>query len=60
MLGFTTVIIAAGMEIYGAKVAGLWAYTGGNWPYLLWVTYFFIGMFGYALVEAIDRGFKKI
>lgn len=42
------------MEFFAVST-GLWTYTPGNWPVILWPTYFAAILFGYQLLRAIER-----
>ena len=41
------------MEFFAVS-AGLWSYTSGNWPVILWPTYFAAILFGYQLLRSIE------
>lgn len=41
------------MEFFAVST-GLWNYTPGNWPVILWPTYFAAILFGYQLLRAIE------
>ncbi|XHH10466.1 MAG: hypothetical protein ACFCUE_07515 [Candidatus Bathyarchaeia archaeon] len=41
------------MEFF-AVTTGLWNYTPGNWPVILWPTYFAAILFGYQLLRSIE------
>ena len=41
------------MEFY-AVYTDLWSYTPGNWPVILWPTYFAAILFGYQLLRTIE------
>jgi hypothetical protein len=53
-LGFGGMISLALME-YFAVSTGLWNYTPGNWPIILWPTYFAAILFGYQLLRSVER-----
>jgi hypothetical protein len=42
------------MEFFAVST-GLWNYTPGNWPVMLWPTYFAAILFGYQLLRSIER-----
>jgi hypothetical protein len=44
------------MEFFAVST-GLWNYTPGNWPIILWPTYFAAILFGYQLLRSIERLF---
>ncbi len=41
------------MELFAVS-QGLWNYTSGNWPVILWPTYFAAILFGYQLLRSIE------
>ena len=41
------------MEFFAVS-NGLWSYTPGNWPVILWPTYFTAILFGYQLLRSIE------
>ena len=41
------------MEFFAVS-RGLWSYTPGNWPVILWPTYFAGILFGYQLLRSIE------
>jgi hypothetical protein len=41
------------MELFAVST-GLWNYTPGNWPVILWPTYFAAILFGYQLLRSIE------
>jgi hypothetical protein len=41
------------MEFFAVSM-GLWNYTPGNWPVILWPTYFVAILFGYQMLRAIE------
>jgi len=45
------------MEIFASSV-NLWHYVPGNWPIILWPTYFVAALFGYQLVRLVERLFS--
>jgi hypothetical protein len=44
------------MEFFAVST-GLWSYTPGNWPVILWPTYFVAILFGYQLLRSIESLF---
>jgi hypothetical protein len=48
-------MIAMGMMEFFAVSTGLWNYTPGNWPVILWPTYFVAILFGYQLLRSVER-----
>lgn len=46
------------MELFAVSI-GLWDYTPGNWPIILWPTYFAAILFGYQLLRSIEALLKK-
>lgn len=53
-LAFGGMISLALMEFFAVST-GLWNYTPGNWPIILWPTYFAAILFGYQLLRSIER-----
>jgi hypothetical protein len=53
--GLTAMII---MELFAVSI-GLWDYIPGNWPVILWPTYFAAILFGYQLLRAIEMLLKR-
>ena len=45
------------MEIF-ATSTNLWHYTPGNWPIILWPTYFMAILFGYQLLRFVEGLFS--
>jgi len=41
------------MEFFGTSV-NLWHYVPGNWPVILWPTYFVAVLFGYQLLRLVE------
>jgi hypothetical protein len=41
------------MEVF-ATTSNLWSYIPGNWPVILWPTYFVAILFGYQLLRFIE------
>ena len=54
MLALGGMISLALMEFFAVST-GLWNYTPGNWPVILWPTYFAAILFGYQLLRTIER-----
>ena len=52
-LAFGGMFSLALMEFFAVSV-GLWSYTSGNWPVILWPTYFVAILFGYQLLRSIE------
>jgi hypothetical protein len=52
-LAFGGMISLAMMEFFAVST-GLWNYTPGNWPVILWPTYFAAILFGYQLLRSIE------
>jgi hypothetical protein len=52
-LAFGGMISMAMMEFFAVST-GLWNYTPGNWPVILWPTYFVAILFGYQLLRSIE------
>jgi hypothetical protein len=55
-LAFGGMLSLALMEFFAVST-GLWNYTPGNWPVILWPTYFAAILFGYQLLRSIERLF---
>jgi hypothetical protein len=53
-LAFGGMISLALMEVFAVST-GLWNYTPGNWPVILWPTYFVAILFGYQMLRSIER-----
>jgi len=47
-------MISLAMMEFFAVSTGLWSYTPGNWPIILWPTYFVAILFGYQLLRSIE------
>jgi len=54
LLALGGMISLALMEFFAVST-GLWTYTPGNWPIILWPTYFAAILFGYQLLRTIER-----
>lgn len=52
-----SVLFSLGIEILAVGM-NLWNYTGGNWPVILWVTYFFSGLMAFQIVKFITEKVK--
>lgn len=52
-LAFGGMVALALMELFAVST-GLWSYTPGNWPIILWPTYFVAILFGYQLLRSIE------
>jgi len=48
--GMTSMVL---MELFAVST-GLWNYTPGNWPVILWPTYFAGILFGYQLLRTVE------
>jgi hypothetical protein len=46
------------MEFFAVST-NLWNYTSGNWPVILWPTYFTAILFGYQLLRSIEGLLRK-
>jgi hypothetical protein len=58
MFGALGTVLGIGVEALAA-VMGLWLYTGGNWPVILWAAYFVASMVWhqlYRLFESMRSG----
>jgi hypothetical protein len=44
---------------YFAVSMGLWSYTPGNWPVILWPTYLVAILFGYQLLRFIEASLRR-
>jgi len=53
LLALGGMIAMALMELFAVS-QGLWNYTPGNWPVILWPTYFAGILFGYQLLRSIE------
>lgn len=53
LLGSCTLI---SMEIFATSM-NLWNYVPGNWPVMLWPTYFVAILFGYQLLRFVEGSF---
>jgi hypothetical protein len=53
LLALGGMISLALMEFFAVST-GLWNYTPGNWPVILWPTYFAAILFGYQLLRSIE------
>ena len=51
LIGFS---LAVCIEIIGIGT-NLWAYTGGNWPLILWPTYLIYSMTFYQIVKVVEK-----
>ena len=52
-LAFGGMVTLAMMEFFAVST-GLWNYTSGNWPIILWPTYFAGILFGYQLLRSVE------
>jgi len=53
-LGIITVIVGFLIE-YVAVFLGLWNYVPGNWPVVLWIGYFGVGLAGYQISKKLEE-----
>jgi hypothetical protein len=53
-LAFGGMISLSLMEFFAVSM-GLWNYTPGNWPVILWPTYFVAILFGYQMLRSIEH-----
>jgi hypothetical protein len=51
-------VALAFMELFAVSM-NLWQYTPGNWPVILWPTYFAAILFGYQLLRVIEGLFRR-
>ena len=58
IMGLFVMIIAVMAEIIGIGL-NLWSYTPGNWPVLLWPSYFVYGMLAYSFFKIIEKKISK-
>ena len=56
-MGLLMIVVAFVVEIIGIGL-NLWTYTTGNWPLLLWPTYFVYGLLAYSLFKIVERKVK--
>jgi drug/metabolite transporter (DMT)-like permease len=54
LLALGGMVAMAMMELFAVST-GLWNYTPGNWPVILWPTYFAGILFGYQLLRSVER-----
>jgi len=54
LLALGGMLALALMEFFAVSM-NLWSYTPGNWPAILWPTYFVAILFGYQLLRSIER-----
>jgi hypothetical protein len=57
-LGISGTFALGLMEFYAVST-NLWNYTPGNWPVILWPTYFAGILFGYQLLRSIEGFFQS-
>jgi len=53
LLALSGMFALALMELFAVST-NLWTYTPGNWPVILWPTYFAAILFGYQLLRSIE------
>ena len=54
LTGVFGTIALASMEVFAVST-NLWNYTPGNWPVILWPTYFAAILFGYQLLRVVEK-----
>jgi len=57
----TVGLITLALSFFIENVAvsqGIWNYAPGNWPVILWPSYFLSGMAAYQIVKIVDRKIK--
>lgn len=52
-------LIALGLMEFFAVSTNLWHYSTGDWPIILWPTYFAAILFGYQLLRSIEDAVRK-
>ncbi len=57
IMAFLVFIVSVCVELMGISL-GLWSYTTGNWPLLLWPSYYIYGMLAYALFKTAEKRLK--
>ena len=57
VLGLVGSCVLLSMEIFATSM-NLWIYVSGNWPVILWPTYFVAILFGYQLLRLVERVFS--
>lgn len=58
LIGFFGLFAMILMELFAVSTS-LWDYTTGNWPIILWPTYFAAILFGYQLLKSVELLLKK-
>jgi len=58
LFGLTGLVFAVAVELIGVG-AGLWNYAGGNWPAILWPSYFVFSMAIYQAFRVVEEKLKK-
>lgn len=58
VFGIVSLIAGFLVEIFAVS-QNLWNYTGGNWPLILWPTYFMAGMMVFEVADFLGRRFLK-
>jgi hypothetical protein len=56
VLGLLGSCVLISMEIFATSM-NLWNYMSGNWPVILWPTYFVAILFGYQLLRLVEGSF---
>jgi hypothetical protein len=54
LFGVFGLLVPISMEIYAVST-GLWTYYPGNWPVILWPTYFIAILFAYQLIRLFEK-----
>jgi len=57
LIGLCSVAFAIVVEPVSIYL-NLWNYTGGNWPVILWLSYFVYGISFYYLIKLLERKVK--
>ncbi len=58
ILGFVVLILAFFIEFVAVSM-GIWNYVPGNWPVVLWVAYFGVGLAGFQIHMKIEEIIRK-
>ena len=53
--GLVGLVFCIAIEFLGAALLDLWTYTGGNWPIVLWASYFVFSVAWYQMVRALEK-----
>ncbi len=54
LFGFVVLALSFLFEVIAVSL-DVWTYYPGNWPVILWPTYFLSGLLGYQLVKKIEE-----